>query len=393
MSNPISKIHIENFKSLSNISVELNDLNILFGPNGVGKSTFLDTIWFIRDCATRGVDLAATDRDHGIGLLWENAEPNSHILISVETETFTYQLELGFSSGRIEPFVGEKLLSKLRQITLIERLVGSDKANFYHNNFKQTQVTLRQPEKLALNQYLFFEDNVSEAIDADRLFRFAHLYDVRGISLYPIQKFGSESGTETWLKEHGKNLWSVLRNLKDRRALDARYDTIMEYMRRAFPNFDDVLLEQTGVNTVYGNFIEKNRRQPIKAIGISDGHLQLLINLTCLFSEGENRDSILLYDEPETSLHPYAIAIFAQAVEDAVKAWNKQVIIATHSPVLLSQFSAEKIFAGDTDEKGSTILRRLSEIQEIQDLLEKYAAGSLYMAEAIAPQSHPSGLK
>ena len=394
MSNPIHRIHIENFRSLENITLDLDLLNILFGPNGVGKSTFLDTIWFVRDCAIRGVDSASSDRDHGIGILWNDAEPNAHIVIRLEANTFEYTVEFGFSNGRIEPFVGEKLFSKEQKLLLLERKTGSDKANFYHSNMADMViVTLRQPEKLALAQYLYFQDASQEAADADRLFHFVHSYQSRATDIYGLKKKGSETGTETWLRDRAQNLWSVLRNLKDRRGLDDRYDTIMECMRRSFPNFDDVLLEPTSTSYVYGSFIEKNRRHPIKASGVSDGHLQLLIHLTCLFSEGRNRDSIIIFDEPETSLHPHAISIFAEAVKQATGEWNKQVMIATHSPVLLSQFPAKNILAGEMDEQGRTTLRRVSDIESIQDLLENYAAGSLYMAEVLAPQSHRNETK
>ena len=103
----------------------------------------------------------------------------------------------------------------------------------------------------------------------------------------------------------------------------------------------------------------------------------------------QNRDSLILFDEPETSLHPWAIAVFAKAVKLAAETWNKQIFIATHSPVLMSQFDPEHILETSVDETGQTVIRRLNEIPEIQDLLKDYAVGSLYMAELIAPQSKP----
>ena len=115
----------------------------------------------------------------------------------------------------------------------------------------------------------------------------------------------------------------------------------------------------------------------------------MLIHLTALFSEGKGRESLIVFDEPETSLHPYAISIFAEAVKHATKEWNKQVFIATHSPVLISQFDPADLLATGLDESGQTVLTRVSEMEDIKDLLENYATGSLYMAEAIAPQSAP----
>lgn len=388
MPNQLTRIHIENFRCLENITLDVGMLNVMFGPNGVGKSTFLDTIWFVRDCAIRGVDAASSDRDHGIGILWRDAEPEAKIKITFETDTFSYSVEFGFSTGRIEAFVGENLFSKSQNRLLIHRTTGSDKAAFFSvESGSENIVALREPEKLALKQYLYYQTNCQEANDADRLLRCVHSYQARATDIYGLKKKGSESGTDTWMRTRCSNLWSVLRNLKDRRGLDDRYDTIMDHMRRSFPFFDDVLLEPTGTNTVYGSFIEKHG-SPIKASGVSDGHLQLLIHLTCLFAEGRNRDSILIFDEPETALHPHAISVFADAVILATKEWNKQVYIATHSPVLLSQFSPDTIIAVEMNRRRRSSMCRVSEIEGIQDLLEEYAAGSLYIAEVLAPQSY-----
>lgn len=395
MSNRLIGLQIKNFRSLANVAIETETLNVLFGPNGSGKSTFLDTIWFIRDCAIRGVDLASSDRSHGIGALWDGADEVANISIKFQTELAEYEVLFGYSSGRIEPFVGEFLLSKDREIPLIDRKIGSDKANFYHTKLDQSMpVTLREPEKLAFTRYLAFEDSSTEASELDRLLRFVHLYHSREADLYGLKKQGSESTYHTWLWERCQNLWSVLRNLHDKRNADerydpttVRYDTIVNFMKESFPSFDNLLIEQTGPNTVYGSFYERGRRHPIQASGVSDGHLQMLIHLTALFSEGRDRDSLILFDEPEISLHPYALSIFAKAVKLATEGWNKQVFIATHSPVLLSQFDPENIIASEIDEAGQTILKRVSEMDDIKDLLEEYATGSLYMAEVIAPQS------
>lgn len=63
-------------------------------------------------------------------------------------------------------------------------------------------------------------------------------------------------------------------------------------------------------------------------------------------------------------------------------------MIATHSPVLLSQFEPRQILAASLVE-GRTQLRRVSEMTDLADLLAEYAVGSLYMSETVAPQSTP----
>src|SRR5258708_2497373 len=146
MSSQLISIEIRNFRSLANVNVETNNLNVLFGPNGAGKSTFLDAVWFVRDCAIRGVDVASSDRSHGIGALSEGADEGANISIKLETEQAEYEVSFGYSSGRIEPYVGETLYSKARKIDLIRRMIGSDKADFYHNNFEELMsAPLREP--------------------------------------------------------------------------------------------------------------------------------------------------------------------------------------------------------------------------------------------------------
>ena len=388
MTNIFTRLHVKNFRSLADVSVELRPINVLFGPNGSGKSTLLDTIWFVRDCTKRGVDEASSYRSHGIGMLWDGADQEANISIQIETDAAEYEVLFGFSEGRIEPFAGERLYSKLRKLCLIDRKIGSDKVEFYHNSMEQSvSITLKDAEKLALNWYLAFEDESDEAAELDRLLHFVHFYHARKILLPTLKRTGSESNYHTYLWEYGQNVWSVLRNIHNKRVIDERYDTIIKFMRESFPKFEDLVIEQTGPNSVYGSFLESGRQDLIQASGVSDGHLQMLIHLTALFSEGTDRDSLIVFDEPETSLHPHAIFVFAEAVKLATKEWNKQVFIATHSPALIGQFEQEDILVTELDKSGQTTLTRVSEMEDIKDLLESYDTGSLYMAEAIAPQS------
>jgi predicted ATPase len=84
-------------------------------------------------------------------------------------------------------------------------------------------------------------------------------------------------------------------------------------------------------------------------------------------------------------LHPWALVVLAKAIRTAGLSWRKQVLVATHSPVLISQFEPNEVIAAETA-AGRTKLRRVSEMREIQDLLDEYAVGSLYMSETIGAQ-------
>jgi predicted ATPase len=382
-------IQIINYRSLADVSLPLEPVNVLFGPNGAGKSTLLDTIWFVRDCAIRSVELASTNRDHGIGLLFDGADEGDSIRLKLATDQIEYELVLNISAGRIEPFAGERLFSLERDRVLLERRAGTAKAEFFDIRLDQAGTyDLREPEKISLGRYLDHQPNCEEATELDRILHFVHFYHSRSLNLWGLKERGSTTGFETWVRGRGENLWSVLRNLEGRRQLDDRYATIMTYMAEAFPNFDGLVIDPSSPNTLYASFLERGRRKPILASGISDGHLQLLILLTALFSEGRHRYSLMLIDEPETSLHPWAIAVLAKAIKEATEQWGKQVILATHSPVLISQFDPDQILTVE-QEDGRTRITRLSEVEEIKDLLQEYAAGSLYMSEMVGAQSKP----
>src|SRR5439155_13628938 len=125
MAAKLQRIRVQNFRCLRDVSLSTKPVNVLFGPNGVGKTSFLDALWFVRDCAIRGTDQAASDRHHGIGVMWDGADPGGRMEISLETDKCQYTVSFGFSSGRIEPYVGETLRSTARDLLLLDRKIGS----------------------------------------------------------------------------------------------------------------------------------------------------------------------------------------------------------------------------------------------------------------------------
>ena len=316
----LTKIRVQNYRALANVELTLGPINVVFGPNGAGKSTLLDSLYFFRDCAIRGVEVACSERDHGIGILWDGTAENQRIALDLTDGDITYSVSFSLSAGRIDPFPGERLSSSSRDIALIERRPGSDQAALFHTEIGQApQIPLREPEKLSLGLFLVFNHGDEEAGHLDRLLHYVRFYHSRSFHLRPLKRAGSESSPQTRLWDVGNNAWSVLRNLQDKRNVDERYDTIMRHMNEAFPMFDDIVLEQTGPTTVYASFMEKGRRDGILASGASDGVVQMLLLLLALFSEGP-RESVLLFDEPEVSLHPWAIGSVCESCQACCQA-------------------------------------------------------------------------
>lgn len=387
-----TRIRVRNYRALADLDLELGPVNVLFGPNGSGKSTLLDAFWFFRDCAVRGVETASAVRSHGIGMLNVSASEGAQIEVKLSTDAVEYGLQFGMSAGRIEPYPGERLVETANDRTLLLRGVGAESATVWHATIGQEYpLSLREPEKLSLPRYLDFCPDNPSAVDLDRLLHTVNYYHSRSFDLYSIKVKGSETGTDWFPNPRAQNLWTVLDNLDARRRFDARYETVVQYMQRALPGFDSLVIDRTGPTTLYGSILERGFRDPILASGVSDGHLQMLIVLTALFAVSPDRAGLILLDEPELALQPWALQVLAEAVREATSEWNKQVVIATHSPVLMSQFATTEVIASESV-PGKAQFRRLSNIPEIQDLLDEYATGSLYMANLVASQ-RPDGVE
>jgi predicted ATPase len=94
MPTRLMKLRVSNYRALAEIDMPLGPINVLLGPNVAGKSTILDTIRFMHDCAIRNVGSASNGRDNGVGLLYEGAAEGAAIVVALATEHVRNQLIL-----------------------------------------------------------------------------------------------------------------------------------------------------------------------------------------------------------------------------------------------------------------------------------------------------------
>lgn len=89
---------------------------------------------------------------------------------------------------------------------------------------------------------------------------------------------------------------------------------------------------------------------------MSSGESTLLYLFMCL--EAEMRyDSLLLLDEPETHLHPDAIAELLTALDDMLEEYQSCCVMVTHSPLLVRELTSDCVYVMEREDK-MVILRK-----------------------------------
>lgn len=112
---------------------------------------------------------------------------------------------------------------------------------------------------------------------------------------------------------------------------------------------------------------------------LSDGSLRLIALVTALLQPRELLPQVIVIDEPELGLHPAGVRLIADLIK-AVAA-DRQVIVATQSPKLVSEISVDDILvverAEDELQYGYTTVKHLDR-EQLQPWLEDFDLGTLY---------------
>ena len=107
----------------------------------------------------------------------------------------------------------------------------------------------------------------------------------------------------------------------------------------------------------------------------SDGSLRFFALVTLLNLPPGMLPYVILLDEPELGLHPAAIALVGGLIKSL--SVERQVIVATQSPLLVDAFEVDEIFVLDLED-GRTNCRKLDAESYHHWLDDGYSAGELW---------------
>ena len=183
------------------------------------------------------------------------------------------------------------------------------------------------------------------------------------------------------LKEDAANLAPFL--LRLRKAQPPAYLRIVETVRQIAPFFADFVLEPEG-NTILLQWRELNTDLVFGPHQASDGTLRMMALVSLLLQPEEDLPAVIILDEPELGLHPYAISVIAGLLQSVSN--HAQVILATQSTTLINYFLPEQIIVVERRDRES-IFKRLDP-EKLKDWLDEYSVAELWEKNVIGGRPH-----
>jgi predicted ATPase len=392
MSAFLRSLKLNNFLSFgpSSPDIELTPLNVLIGPNASGKSNFIEALELVHATPT---DISDAIRIGGTAgeWLWKGASPpkpaeiEARICSNDLIHELRYRLAFTEANGRLE------ILDEALEDTQPNK-PGEKDVFFYYRfqnghpviNVKQTvkdenakkHYVKRQLKRESLNP----EQSVfSQRKDPEIYPELTHVAEQFGrIQIFREWGFGRSAALRQAqpanlpsdaLLPTIVNLGLVLNDLE-------HHDTwprFLEYMQRFLPRFKRLTTKVQG-GSVQIYLHEDGLKTPIPATRLSDGTIRFLALMAVLLHP--KKVPLVCIEEPELGLHPDALAIIAELLVEA-KA-RTQVIVTTHSDVLVSALTdeADSVLVSDYV-GGGTEFRRL-ESAKLKHWLEKYRLGEIW---------------
>ncbi len=370
----LTKLTLQNFRSIRNETVEFANPLVLVGRNGSGKSNFVDALAFVSDCMER--PLRTVIEDHGgLGAV-------SHLARAGE-EQISIQLELGpegsIQSGAysfsIKVLSYDRYIVTHEKLTIIKRDGTRDYINRTESDFSSSvnEQSFVPDETglmlLGLGSFLNFAPIV-RALASMRTYAF----DVR--KLRGVQ---ARDGGQT-LKHDGSNLASVISALV---ANDSNILTSMgDFLAASTPGIRPAGAQLSG-NQAQILFEQDWAPAPatiFSSPGMSDGTLIALALIVAAMQKPS--PALVVIEEPEVYLHPGALGMISDLIHLASN--SSQVVITTHSPELLDMkwLTADNLRVVEWED-GETHVSKLG-VAPVQALRQHLmGAGELLRANAL----------
>jgi predicted ATPase len=382
----LERIHIENYKCLRDVTVDLGDFTILIGPNDSGKSSFLEAIQTFGKILQHGYPATFVGNRSLGNLVW-GKDAGRNVVLEVEGTTpghrFIYHLELPVDERppcESLDWDGEKVFwtedvpanqapsqSKLPPGT---RVVVVPTGQGRQQNAAQAGTTRLQG---LVQQRPSPYPGLTEALASSTEYRF----ELDKLPTAAIPQPGIV------LEPSGANLAGVLdvmQNSPDR----SDFEALQNALHDAIPTLSGIVLppatQRSGAKAL--EFIlSRNGQTPVTIPGslASGGSLLLTAYLTLAYTQ---TPGLLLIEEPENGLHPsrlkMVVDLMRKMSRGEVGNRTRQIVLTTHNPLLLNYASPEEVRVFVRHPEHGTQVSPMTTVPDIDRLLKEFALGELW---------------
>ena len=385
----LKRVIIDNYKSIRHAEIDFGRINILIGENGAGKSN-LCSFFELAQVGSHGMNqyihthLGMGRILHGgsrksrrlSGQLLFAGSTNSGDKLNEQGDT-AYSIEIGIAIDGTTPVVLEEAqYVRIPEGSGIEAgeksLLGGVAED---EELRQLNLRLAAERKDgAIASAVFKTYFVKVPINSISIFHFSDTGDGAEIR----SKVSLDDNAE--LKKNGGNLAAILYLIKEKDPQAFRL--IESMMRRVAPYFKcfDLKPDRLNPNLITIEWKELDSEVYLDSTSFSDGTIRFLALSVLLLQP--NPPKTIVIDEPELGLHPAAISMLAGLIRRA--SHKSQIIVATQSPDLLSEFSLNDVIVVDRRD-GQSTFNRFDE-ETFKEWLSEYSVGELWKKNLIGGQ-------
>ena len=367
----LNRITIKGFRSIRETTLEIRPLNVLIGANGAGKSNLIAFFKLMNEMMGGRLQqyVAATGRAtanlHFSPKTTPHLEAEMHF--EIDNGTNTYRMRLSHADGDSLVFVEEVL------------------------SFQQTGYP--EPKKVSLgvgHQETRIGDKAGEGDPTASTVKYLlnncrvyHFHDTSPSARVLQYRYVRD---KHWLMPDAANLAPILYDLKS--SGQVAYRRIIATVKQVAPFFDDFVLEPDSSADSRDIILNWRHRGSDLVFGphqLSDGTLRAICLISLLLLPSDRLPALIVVDEPELGLHPYALEVVASLFRAASQ--RTQVLVSTQSTGFLNHFGPEHIIVAERNDEDATEFSR----QDAQDLavwLKDYSLGEVWEKNVIGGGPH-----
>lgn len=357
----IDQIEVKGFKSIAQARIKLKHINILIGGNGSGKTNFISLFSMLRAMGDRKLQ----------GYIGKNGGAGRFLYLgSKHTERIQFNINFCVADEREDYEYHCSLIPTVDDQMILER------EEYRLKNRKELLIATEGNREASWQNKYVAVDGYRVPSLADQKWRSYHFHDTSDTAMI---KQVQNLNDNVELAADGRNLAAFLYRLK--KTEGACYERIVQIIQYAAPYFEEFFLRPDPLNEQQIRLEWKNKESdiPFIAAQLSDGTLRFICLVTLLMQPCSMQPDIILLDEPELGLHPYAIALLAGLIKKI--GVDRQIIVATQSAELLNEFEPQDVIVVDGKNNQSTFQRL--EKDRLKDWLEDYTLGELWQRNII----------